>query len=198
MQTNATGASSSISLTQSGGSLPTPHADGVGPSTPTEQSRSRRESAKALAAAHDRIELHRRTHAAWALPCKSSGTSRTFAEAKPPTSPASTTKRALPPSPTSSGKRASFRRLATLRQTPLVVAVRGFASPSTVKGQTSVVSTANCAPWKRGSPSTTTSSLRVPNWSTHQDPGHGRRRSFVPSLQPLGRFLQLRLEREDR
>ena len=77
-------------------------------------------------------------------------------------------------------------------QTPLVVAVRGMASPSLVKGH-NVVSTASCAPWKR-------EVVRPPRprafvcrtGQPHQDPGHGRRRSFGPSLQPLGKLLQPR------
>ena len=62
------------------------------------------------------MEPHRRNHARGRA-CNNSGTSRTFAaanpqrkeavssEKRPPTSPASTTKRALPPSPTNSGVR---------------------------------------------------------------------------------------------
>ena len=129
-----------------------------------------------------------------------SGTSRTFAVAKPrrnravsseklpPTSPASTTRRALPRSPTNSGKRVSFRRLATWRHTPLTAAVRCFATPSLVKGQTKVVSTASCAPWKRSSPSTTTSSLLVSNWSTAPR-SKSRTKMLVRTLPPASRQI---------
>ena len=57
--------------------------EGMGPSTPVEQSLSRRESAKARAAAQANTEPHRRNHAARARPCNNSGTSRTFAAANP-------------------------------------------------------------------------------------------------------------------
>ena len=106
--------------------------------------------AEARAAAHARIELHHHIHAAWVLPCRICGMSALWrmlnreGTERPSTSPASTTRRVLP-------SRASFRRLATSRRAPLVLAVRGLASPSRVKRQTSVVSTANCAPFLRKS-----------------------------------------------
>ena len=134
---------------------------GVGPSTPAEQSLSRRKSAKARAAAQANMEPHRRNHAARARPCNNSGTSRTFAaanprrkeavssEKRPPTSPASTTKRAQPPSPTNSGWRHAWL-CCTL---PCQGADQGRVD-------------CQLCSLKRGSPSTTTSSLLVSNWFT--------------------------------
>ena len=140
--------SRSYPLTEHDGNHPTPSCtDGVGPSTPGEQFSDKRERANARAAEHANIELHRLSHAACALPCKICGTPRTLAESKhlrkwavsnenlPPTSPAKTTRRALPLSPTSSGYRASLRRLATERHAPLTVAALGLASPSRVSGK---------------------------------------------------------------
>ena len=96
--------------------------DGVGPSTPGELLSLNSERAKARAAAQANIELHLRSNAAWAQPCRISAEAGHFKkwavsnEKRPPTSPDKTTRWSLPRSPTSPGFRVSLRRLATVRR----------------------------------------------------------------------------------
>ena len=105
---------------------------GVSPSTPGEVPRSSRDDAQALAAVHAAIRCHLRNHALRTLPCNSGGADRDLAFARahkkscasadnlPPTSPASTTSLALPPSLTRSGKVRSFLVGASCKATPPV------------------------------------------------------------------------------
>ena len=79
----------------------------------------------------------------------------------PPTSQASTTRRARPCSPANSGYRRCFRRRAANKAAPLKSAHWGCGTPSRPRGDTIVVSMANCAPWNNGRPSATTSSRRL-------------------------------------
>ena len=107
---------------------------GVGPSTPAEKKGERRTGQHGTPPTQPRAR---------ARPCNNSGTSRTFAaanpqrkeavssEKRPPTSPASTTKRALPPSPTNSGvrqprPRASQCRTGSQHQGPYPARKRWF------------------------------------------------------------------------
>ena len=50
--------------------------------------------------------------------------------------------------------------------------------------------------WKRGSPSTTIFELSCVELVQYTKIQHGRKRSFAPSFQPLGRFLQQRCREE--
>ena len=86
---------------------------------------------------------------------------RASSDHRPPTSAATTTSLALPPSPDISGYVRSFRRLASVRATPSYGSAPGRAVPSRVRADTRVVSMASCAPPCKGSPSATTSCLRL-------------------------------------
>ena len=114
--------------------------DGTVPSEPP-GTRPKRDIANAFAAAHASSLCHRLTHARRASACSSSGKSRTLAQARdvrnsavsldqrPPTSAPRTTKRALPPSPASSGYVLSLRRRASSKALPLVLSVPRLALP---------------------------------------------------------------------
>ena len=80
----------------------------------------------------------------------------------PPTSAPRTTRRALPPSPASSGYVRSFL-LRAFRAAPSMVAALGRAVPSRRTGDTVEVSMVSCAPGHSVRPSATTSSLRPSN-----------------------------------
>ena len=85
--------------------------DGMSAPVPWTGRRSNKDNEKARAAEHANTALHRRMYAAWTLPCNTRGDSRALALVKadrkvavssfhrPPTSAASATKRARPPSP---------------------------------------------------------------------------------------------------
>ena len=131
--------------------------EGVWPSTPVEQSRSRRERAKARTAAHAKIELHRRIHAACALPCRICGTSHTLADATPRRNLSgfvweAASHLSCEPWP------ASFRRSRQM-SCPLPTALLG-------------------------SPSTTTSNLRASNWSSTPRSRSRTASNGVADLQP--------------
>ena len=76
---------------------------------------------------------------------------RASSDQRPPTSPAMTTNRALRRGPTSSRCVLSLPRRAACNTASSSFAARG--EPSQCNGDTNVVSTASCAPPKRGSPS---------------------------------------------
>ena len=116
-----------------------------------------------------------RREACWARPRRTGGSPRALALARcrtnaaassdhlPPTSAPNTTSLVRPFRPWNSGCVASLRRLAATRAAPSKLAQRGCGVPFRRSGDTMVVSTANCAPWNRGNPSTTTSTLRLCN-----------------------------------
>ena len=81
-----------------------------------------------------------------------------------PTSAAKTTSRVLPCRPESSGYQSSFLRRAASRTAPSTSAQRGRGAPSRHNAETSVVSTATCAPWNKGKPSARTSMRRSSSW----------------------------------
>ena len=143
----------------------------------------------ARAAAHPNMALHLRVHADRArrkrseTPCvlaqaRSMRNCAVSVEKRPPTSPASTTSRALPPLPANSGYVVSLSRRACLRAIPFTSCALGRGAPSRRMGLTSVVSSANWAPLNSGSPSTTTSSLLLSN--TPPTPkSKSRRKTFM-------------------
>ena len=96
---------------------------------------------------------------------------------------------ARPNSPVNSGYLRSLVRRAWSRAAPFRVAHCLRGAPSALTGLTKVVSIANCAPWKRGKPSATTSRRRSSNW-----PPGKRSRSWtlmlVDTLAPAS--LQMR------
>ena len=111
------------------------------------------------------------------------------AENRPPTSPANTTSRALPPLPASSGHMVSLSRWACLRAIPFTTCALGRGTPSRRMGLTSVVSTANWAPLNSGRPSTTTSTRLLS--STPPTPwSKSRRKTFVRTRPPASRQMR--------
>ena len=138
---------------------------GVGPSTRAEQSLSRRKSARATAQAN--MEPHRRNHPARARPYNNSGTPRTFAAANP--------RRQEAVSSENQPNEPCLRRQPTLGNASLFDVLQpggthhsqrhcvALLCPPLSRGRPGRV---DCQPWKRGSPSTTTSSLLVSNWFT--------------------------------
>ena len=143
----------------------------MSPPVPRTGRRSNKDNENDLAKLHAQIALQRLTNAVLTLPCKICGCSsaRVFAMAlrksavswdhRPPSSTAKTTQRA-PPSPENSGHVVSFTLRAACKATPLVVAAYRRAVPSPCKGDTTVVSTATCAPCQRDNPTTMTSTRR--------------------------------------
>ena len=89
----------------------------------------------------------------------------------------------------SSGYLLSFRFRAAVIAAPLTLAHRGLAFPSRVRGQTNVVSTAICAPLKRGRPSTTTSNLRVSR-GLNTPMSMSRTRTLVRTRPPPSRQMR--------
>ena len=123
-------------------SLMTSRVDGMASPVPGTGRRSNRETAKDRAVEQARVALHLRNHAASTLPWRRCGADCALALARadkncavstlqrPPTSAASTTKRARPPSPDSSGYVASFLLLALCSAAPSWLAALLEADPS--------------------------------------------------------------------
>ena len=142
--------------------------------------------------------LHRQIHANLALVRRVRGSSRDFARAscrrkdcvsedhRPPTSPARTTNLALPWAPESSGYTRSFLLRAAREAAPSSLAQRLCGTPLRLKGDTRVVSTASCAPWKSGRPSATTSNRRA-SARSGGNRSKSRTSTFVDTRAPASR-----------
>ena len=149
------------------------------------------DSAKARALAHDRIMLHRQIHANLALVRRVGGASCRRKDCvsedhRPPTSLARTTSLALPCAPESSGYTRSFLLRAARKAAPSSLAQRLCGTPLRLKGDTRVVSTASCAPWKSGRPSATTSNRRASaRWGGSRS--RSRTSTFVDTRAPASR-----------
>ena len=104
----------------------------------------------------------------------------------PATSPANTTNLALRPGRTNSANVRSFCRLAATRTAPSTSAAPLCGDPSQCNDDTSVVSTASCAPPKTRRPSTTTSKRR-PSFTGTGGRGRARTRLWRLSLLPHDR-----------
>ena len=131
---------------------------GVSPSAPPGPRRSSNDAAKARAAAQASKQHHLIRQACSALIFRMVGSPRARALAKclmkdtvssdhrPATSPANATYLALRPGRTNSGYVRSFCRLAATKTAPSTSAAPQCGDPSVCNDDTTVVSTANCAP----------------------------------------------------
>ena len=175
---------------------PTLHSGGHAPppSEPRLDRMPSKEAAKALAAAQDNIVHHlsrRMSLISFLARARASNPMkrRVSSDHLPATSPAITTSLARALGWTNSGYVLSLRRLARTRAAPSESAAPGVGVPSQWSGDTNVVSTANCAPPKRGKPSTTISSRR-PSRGSGAAMSMSRTMTLVATLPPASLHMR--------